>query len=86
MLLGESQAWSRAASGWAKRSFLVRLSYAFKALLKIGWKVEVEDDEPVGGVRDMTVGLRTDSGFVGLRITALPREKCKSDDKRADSH
>jgi hypothetical protein len=26
--------------------------------LKIGWKVEVEDDDAVGGVRDMTVGLR----------------------------
>jgi hypothetical protein len=48
MLLGESQAWSWAASGWARRSFFVHLSYAFKASLKIGWKLE--DEEEVGRV------------------------------------
>jgi hypothetical protein len=48
MLLGESQAWSWVASGCLRRSFFVRLSYAFRALLKIGWKVE--DDEAVGRV------------------------------------
>ena len=40
MALGESQVWSRAASGWASRSFFVRLSYVFKALLTISWKLE----------------------------------------------
>ena len=39
----ESQAWSWAASGWASRSFLVRFSYAFNALLMISWKLD--DDE-----------------------------------------
>ena len=33
--LGESQAWSCTASGWARRSFFVRFSYSFKALLNI---------------------------------------------------
>ncbi len=42
MALGESQACSLAASGCARRSFFVRLSYAFKALLKISWKLEDE--------------------------------------------
>jgi hypothetical protein len=42
MLLGELQDCSWAASGWARRSFLVRLSYAFKALLKNSWKLEDE--------------------------------------------
>ena len=39
MELGDSQAWSCAASGWARRSFFVRFSYTFKALLKISWKL-----------------------------------------------
>jgi hypothetical protein len=43
MLLGESQAWSWEARGWARRSLFVRLSYAFKALLNIGWKLEDDD-------------------------------------------
>jgi len=44
MALGESQAWNCAASGCARRSFLVRFSYAFKALLIISWKLEEEDE------------------------------------------
>ena len=43
LALGESQAWSRTARRCKRRSFLVRLSYAFKALLKIGWKLEEGD-------------------------------------------
>ena len=31
------------ASGWARRSFFVRFSYAFRALLKISWKLADED-------------------------------------------
>jgi len=42
MALGDSQAWSCAASGWARRSVFVRFSYTFKALLKISWKLEDE--------------------------------------------
>jgi hypothetical protein len=42
MALGESQIWSWVASGWASRSFFVRFSYAFKALLKISWKLDDE--------------------------------------------
>jgi hypothetical protein len=69
MLLGESQAWSWAASGWVRRSFFVRLSYAFRALLKIGWKLE--DDEAVGGVWDMTLGARRmGSGKKGKRAAS----------------
>ena len=37
--LGESQDWSWATSGCARRSLLVRFSYSFKALLKISWKL-----------------------------------------------
>ena len=43
MALRVSQAWSWAASGWESRSFLVRFSYAFNALLMISWKLD--DDE-----------------------------------------
>ena len=53
MLLGELQAWSWAASGCLRRSFFVRLSYSFRALSKIGRKVE--DDEAAW---DMTVRAR----------------------------
>ena len=36
---GELQACSCAASGWARRSFFVFFSYAFRAVLKIDWKL-----------------------------------------------
>jgi hypothetical protein len=49
MALGESQAWSREASGWASRSFLVRFSYAFSALLMISWKLDDEVEALVRG-------------------------------------
>ena len=42
MLSGESQVWSWAASGCRRRSFFVRLWYAFRALLNISWKLELE--------------------------------------------
>ena len=42
MALGDWQAWSCAASGWARRSFFVRFWYTLKALLKISWKLEDE--------------------------------------------
>jgi hypothetical protein len=44
MSAGELQAWIWAASGWASRSFLVRFSYAFRALLIMSWNLD--DDEP----------------------------------------
>ena len=40
MALGVSQISSWATSGWANRSFLVRFSYAFRALLKISQKLD----------------------------------------------
>ena len=43
---GELQDWSWAASGCARRSFLVRLLYLSKALLMIS--CELEDEETVG--------------------------------------
>ena len=47
--MGESQIWSSAARGWASRSFFVRFSYAFKALLKMSWKLDDEAEVmPVG--------------------------------------
>jgi len=52
MAVGESQAWSWAASGCERRSFLVRFSYAFKALLKISWRLE--DGVGSSCARDMT--------------------------------
>ncbi len=51
MALGESQAWSCTARGCDRRSFLVRFSYSFKALLKTSWKLE--DEDVAEGVRDM---------------------------------
>ena len=47
MALGESQVWSRAASGCARRSFFVRFLYMSKALLNISWKLEDEDEAAV---------------------------------------
>jgi hypothetical protein len=42
MALGELQVWSSAVSGWARKSSFVRFSYAFRALLKINWKLDDE--------------------------------------------
>jgi hypothetical protein len=59
--LGELHFWSSAASGWARRSFFVRFSYAFRALLKMSWKLE---DEVAVGVAvvgwewDMAAGVK----------------------------
>jgi hypothetical protein len=57
MLLGELQNCSWAASGCARRFFFVRLSYAFKALSKITWKLEawLEDDVAAVWVWDIIV-------------------------------
>ena len=50
MALGVLQDWSLTARGCASRSFFVRLSYVFKALLMINWKLEdeIEDEEAIG--------------------------------------
>ena len=45
MAVGESQAWSWEASGWASRSCFVRLLYASSALLMISWKLDDEAEE-----------------------------------------
>jgi len=50
MAPGESQAWSCIARGCERRFFLVRFSYAFKALLKIGWKLEEVEGDLAEGV------------------------------------
>ena len=42
---GELQACSCAASGCTKRSFLVFFLYAFRAALKMDWKLEVDVEE-----------------------------------------
>jgi hypothetical protein len=42
MAAGESQVWSWAASGCARKSFFVRFLYVSNALLIISWKLEVE--------------------------------------------
>ncbi len=46
---GELQACSRAASGCARRPFFVFFSYAFRAALKIDWKLE--EDVGLDGLR-----------------------------------
>ena len=51
MAVGESQAWSWEASGWASRSFFVCCSYAFSASLMISWKLD--DMESVKLERDI---------------------------------
>ena len=45
---GELQDWSWAASGCARRSFLVRLLYLSKALLMMSWKFG-DEEEAVSG-------------------------------------
>jgi hypothetical protein len=40
---GDSQVWSREASGWASRSSFVCFLYAFSALLMISWKLDDEE-------------------------------------------
>ena len=45
MALGESQDWSRAARGCARRSFFVHLLYLSKASSMISWKLEDEDED-----------------------------------------
>ena len=45
MALGESQDWSRATSGCARRSFFMRLLYLSKASSMISWKLEDEDED-----------------------------------------
>lgn len=39
---GELALWNWAVSGWASRSFFVRLSYSLSAPLKINWKLDDE--------------------------------------------
>ena len=46
---GESQDRSWEASGWASRSFFVRFSYAFSALLMTSWKLDDEVETLVRG-------------------------------------
>jgi hypothetical protein len=46
MASGELQVWSWEARGWASKSFFVRFSYTFSALLIITWKLF--DEEAVG--------------------------------------
>ena len=45
MALGVSHAWSWAASGCSRKSFLVRFLYASKALFIIGWNLDDEDED-----------------------------------------
>ena len=65
--MGELHFWSSAASGWASRSFFVRFSYAFRALLKISWKL---DDDPEGAA---VMKLELDIRAAGLRSFDLAR-------------
>ena len=44
MSLEELQACNCTARGWARRSFFVFFSYAFRAALKMDWKLEEEVD------------------------------------------
>ena len=43
MSLGVLQACNCAARGWARRSFFVFFSYAFRAASKMDWKLEEVD-------------------------------------------
>lgn len=47
MSSGELQAWSCAASGWARRSFFVFFSYDLRAVLKMDWKLDNDVDVDV---------------------------------------
>jgi hypothetical protein len=73
MPLAESQASNRSASGWVRRSFLVRFLYAFKALSKISWKLD--DDVGVGLARD----IRGKRGIGERRVESWVMGKEKSD-------
>ena len=60
--MGELQSSSSAARGWASRSLLVRFSYAFKALLRMSWKLDDEESVVVGRELDINaagVGVRS---------------------------
>jgi hypothetical protein len=72
MLLAESQALSWSASGWVRGSILVRFLYTFKALSKIGWKV---DGVEVGWVWD----IRGKWGIEGRIVESSVKGKEKSD-------
>jgi hypothetical protein len=61
------QSWSSAASGWATRSFFVRFSYAFKAVLKMSWKLDDEDA--------VVMGRELDIIAVGVGSLVLARAK-----------
>ena len=64
--MGELQFWSSAASGWASKSFFVRFSYNFKALLKMSWKLD-DEAEVMGRELDIRVA------GAGVRRFALDR-------------
>ena len=53
MSLEELQACSCVASGWARRSFFVFFSYAFRAVLRMDWKLEDDVDVDADGVCDI---------------------------------
>ena len=55
-MVEESQDCSRAARGWVGSFFFVVFSYVSKAAVKIGRKLDEEDEEAVGEVWDMGVG------------------------------
>lgn len=57
MVVEESQDCSRAARGWVRSFFLVVFSYVSKAAVKIGRKVDEEDEEEA-------VGTSWDMGIV----------------------
>ena len=67
--MGELQSWSSAASGWASKSFFVRFSYTFKALLKMSWKLD--DEEAV------VMGRELDIRVARLRVRRLVRDQAE---------
>jgi hypothetical protein len=56
IVVGDLQFSSSAASEWARRSFFVRFSYAFRALLKMSWKLVDEVDKVAVVVVVVVVG------------------------------
>lgn len=53
---GGLQDYNRAAKGCARRTFLVRFLYYFRAALMVIWKLDDEEDARELGVRGAAVG------------------------------
>lgn len=87
---GELHAWSCAARGWVRRSFLVFSSYAFMAVWKIELKLEEGEDVNVDTVSDIgrviwmswSEKIEEQENRLGQRGNGVPHA-CRTDAEKA---